>query len=441
MYLQRFCGKPWSSLCIGRIPLISLPSRPFSHGRTDSSAPANGGGLGGGAAAVVGGIAFAGAGLWAVQDSLIDLIDDKLKARHFARLPEKIILLRHAESEGQVNRKIMATKADNKLDLSERGREQARAAGLKLKKLLGPDGRISAVLSPFERTQQTLCGVMETLGEDRVHQVHVDVRVRELEFANLQNASAEQAKKDNEEKLVVGRFFHRPPTGESQADVYDRCSDFWESFCSGYSIRTRFSSSHFQSISDRDRALLIVTHGLTVRLLLMRFFSWSVDTVETVYNPDNCNMWVLTKNHEMRRYDLLQSECDPPRVPAAARAIRIYPKGTTPDQMTADGGECYTVVDYLSVPAPRTSHKREALSKVVKGHVNLDPTRKPGAYEKALEQAVVLDPDKYEVDWWCGFKSTYAVRMRRNLGYGGYGYGSGLPIASGDRHAMEKQAS
>jgi broad specificity phosphatase PhoE len=57
-----------------------------------------------------------------------------------------------------------------------------------------------------------------------------------------------------------------------------------------------------QPREESDDALLIVTHGLTMRLILMRYFNWSVDTFATVYNPSNCNTWVL-KKREVRGDD------------------------------------------------------------------------------------------------------------------------------------------
>ena len=66
----------------------------------------------------------------------------------------------------------------------------------------------------------------------------------------------------------------------------------------GYFIRNRFAAHN--ALGSRawgpnlgSDTVLVVTHGLTMRLLLMRYFSWSVDTFDAVYNPGNCDMWVL----------------------------------------------------------------------------------------------------------------------------------------------------
>ncbi len=43
--------------------------------------------------------------------------------------PNRIILIRHGESEGNINRSIYAERPDYSLELSEKGKEQAREAG------------------------------------------------------------------------------------------------------------------------------------------------------------------------------------------------------------------------------------------------------------------------------------------------------------------------
>jgi broad specificity phosphatase PhoE len=37
---------------------------------------------------------------------------------------------------------------------------------------------------------------------------------------------------------------------------------------------------------------VLVTHGLTLRIFLMRWFHWSVDEFLQVYNPANCDVSV-----------------------------------------------------------------------------------------------------------------------------------------------------
>ena len=126
------------------------------------------------------------------------------------------------------------------------------------KQLLPPQTKITVVLSPFERTQQTLLSVLESLhdhkqaGHHEVVQVHDDPRIREQEFGNLQQKKAvpahgsgdgEEDEPFLDEAQEMGRwgarFYHRREKAESPADVYDRVSDFWSSVLSqDYALRT-----------------------------------------------------------------------------------------------------------------------------------------------------------------------------------------------------------
>lgn len=78
--------------------------------------------------------------------------------------------------------------------------------------------------------------------------------------------------------------------GESGADVYDRAATFWDSLLRGaLSPEDMFLPA--SQMPKPDDALLVVTHGLTMRLLLMRYFAWSAQTFDAVYNPGNCDSW------------------------------------------------------------------------------------------------------------------------------------------------------
>lgn len=76
------------------------------------------------------------------------IADIKRRQRHlkWKRLPKRLILLRHGESEGNVNRSVYTSKGDSHLELTPAGLEQAKAAGARLKALIGED-RVFIVVS------------------------------------------------------------------------------------------------------------------------------------------------------------------------------------------------------------------------------------------------------------------------------------------------------
>jgi broad specificity phosphatase PhoE len=48
--------------------------------------------------------------------------------------------------------------------------------------------------------------------------------------------------------------------------------------------------------TDRERNIVIVSHGFIIRMLVMRYFRLSVEEFNVMKNPDNCEMWILERN-------------------------------------------------------------------------------------------------------------------------------------------------
>jgi len=211
--------------------------------------------------------------------------------------PSRIILVRHGESLGNVDKSIYETLADSRLPLTERGVAQARAAGVRLKSLIG-DETVFAFVSPYVRTAQTMEEMVAAaeLSPSR-YRVRYDPRLREQDFGNLQQV--DEMKDLMATRKEVGRFFFRFPNGESGADVYDRVTSFLSSVYRTMD-KTRAAPPHHRRYDN----ILIVSHGLTMRIICMRFLHWEVEQLEDVWNPDNGQTWVLERHPETARYVL-----------------------------------------------------------------------------------------------------------------------------------------
>ena len=68
--------------------------------------------------------------------------------------PNRIILIRHGESEGNIDKGQYLTIPDYALNLTPKGIDQARQAGKELKAIIDHDG-LYVYLSPYFRTRQT----------------------------------------------------------------------------------------------------------------------------------------------------------------------------------------------------------------------------------------------------------------------------------------------
>jgi len=431
-------------------------------------------------------------------DKAVEAIETRRRHLAWARLPDRIVLLRHGESEGNVNQMAYASRGDSLLELTSKGILQAQEAGGRLLKMLEND-KIFVCVSPFERTQQTLLALYHHRNpvtskslEHNVVGVHVDSRIREQEFGNFQTPGLRAAVRA-EEKLV-GRFYYRRPNAESSADVFDRVSQFWDCLLST-------GNDSLLSGFEEARCCLVVTHGLTIRLLLMKIFHWSVETYETVWNMGNCHHITLRKNAAKRQYDVCLRESFPNRIPIpwATREIWLVMKepkegssdtekrlkelerfqnseqckglartvsselfeeedeelqklgphikpftaqaveisGIWPEidraidglraQRMRERSKPYTVVDYISIPQPRTTNREALKGRLVPGHglhdiFTPETLREKGfrdmtpaelLQQKALEhQNDVEMKDVERVDWWGDSISHQAKTLR-----------------------------
>mmetsp|Transcript_1958 Transcript_1958/g.4569 ORF Transcript_1958/g.4569 Transcript_1958/m.4569 type:complete len:339 (+) Transcript_1958:153-1169(+) len=278
-------------------------------------------------------------------------ICEKLTAYRRSMLPKRIILVRHGESEGNADDTLYRTKADNQIELTEKGSQQACAVGQRIKTLVGPNVTFHTFVSPFQRTLQTCRNILAVLGSQNVH-TYVDPRIREQEFGNLQNDNFEQFRT---EQKNVGRFWYRFPTGESGADVFDRTKQWFEHSVCGINTRPGY---------EPVDTVLVVTHGLTMRLILMQLHGWSVTTFHTVWNAGNCAMYVLKKDENLpglSPYALCPEEGD---MPAASIALSVkFRNGNT---------KSVTLQDYLSIPQPRTRQFEAVRQKLAEQNPDLD---------------------------------------------------------------------
>ena len=87
------------------------------------------------------------------------------------------------------------------------------------------------------------------------------------------------------ERESYGRFFYRFPNGESGADVYDRLTVFEDHLVRDIDAGRFPEGTH----------LVLVTHGLALRIFLARWFHWTVAETESAWNPPNCVPLVMER--------------------------------------------------------------------------------------------------------------------------------------------------
>lgn len=119
--------------------------------------------------------AFAAA-LPLLVSALAQRLDARRKQVELARQPRRIIIIRHCESEGNVNLRVLAATPDSQLRLTDKGRQQARLVGVQLRALVG-DEPCRFFVSPYLRTRETFEGILAAL-RPPVYSMREEPRVR-----------------------------------------------------------------------------------------------------------------------------------------------------------------------------------------------------------------------------------------------------------------------
>ena len=142
--------------------------------------------------------------------------------------PATLWLVRHGESMGNVaDAEAHASGAgrleldvrDPDVELSETGRAQAHALGRHLAGLPDDERPTAALSSPFNRALST--ARLATEGLDL--RVRTDERLRERDFGAFDGMTGagirEQYPDEAKRRDLLGKFYYRPPGGESWTDV------------------------------------------------------------------------------------------------------------------------------------------------------------------------------------------------------------------------------
>jgi 2,3-bisphosphoglycerate-dependent phosphoglycerate mutase len=149
------------------------------------------------------------------------------------RWPERLWIVRHGESAGNVARDaanaaglalIDIVDRDVDVPLSALGEEQSRALGRWFAGLPAGERPNVVLTSPYLRARRT-AELVEEAGGLCAEQSSfvVDERLREKEFGvldRLTRTGIERHHPDQAEfRRILGKFYHRPPGGESWCDV------------------------------------------------------------------------------------------------------------------------------------------------------------------------------------------------------------------------------
>jgi 2,3-bisphosphoglycerate-dependent phosphoglycerate mutase len=162
----------------------------------------------------------------------------------------KLFLVRHGQSLWNLENRFTGW---HDIDITEEGIEEAKKAGIALKK-----ERIDiAFTSALIRAQHTLTIILEETGNTQIP-VIMDKALNERSYGNLEGLNkAETAQKYGDEQVHTWRRSYDvvPPGGESLKDTYNRVVPYFE--------------SKIVPLLKQEKNVLIVAHGNSLRALIM----------------------------------------------------------------------------------------------------------------------------------------------------------------------------
>lgn len=188
------------------------------------------------------------------------------------RWPEKLWIVRHGQSAGNVARDRAQAAGHHRIDidirdmdvpLSELGHRQAKALGDWFAALPTSERPEIILSSPYLRALQTARDICEAGAVAAAHPPITDERLREREFGIFDRLTTagirEKYPELAEHRALLGKFYHRAPGGESWADVILRLRGALDTI----------------SLHHADRRVLIVCHQAVV--LCLRYILEGMD--------------------------------------------------------------------------------------------------------------------------------------------------------------------
>ena len=198
-----------------------------------------------------------------------------------------LILVRHGQSVWNLENRFTG---ETDVPLTELGREEAKAAGRKLKGLPLAHGFTSVL----QRAIDTLTLILQESDHPGLP-VTRDRALNERNYGRLQGLNkAEVARQYGDEQVAIWRrsFSVRPPDGESLADTAARVIPYYR--------------QSIEPLLRQGQDILVVAHGNSLRSLMMMLEDISEDDISHVDLPTGVpRLYTLTAGLKVEKVDYL----------------------------------------------------------------------------------------------------------------------------------------
>ena len=199
----------------------------------------------------------------------------------------KIIVLRHSQSQEDIDKTVYDRMSDLEVPLTPLGCIQATRFVPKLiTHCAGPVVRF--YMSPARRLIQTYERITDVLPSNiRAERIIDELLLKQ----NWGKVTTQNRKSIEKERYKVGVLRYRFPGGESGFDLIERYRVFWNKL---------FLSLEYE---DKQGEVVIITHGFEFRVLLLALCGWTEEYFETLAHPYNLEFKTLI-NDENGKYIL-----------------------------------------------------------------------------------------------------------------------------------------
>ena len=172
----------------------------------------------------------------------------------------KLVIVRHGQSQWNLENRFTGW-VD--VDLSDKGVEEANAAGEKLKGYTF-DAAFSSVL---KRANRTLDIILENIGQFNL-QVEKNQALNERHYGDLQGKNKQEMREEyGDEQVHIWRRSYdvAPPNGESLKDTKDRVLPYYE--------------EKIEPLLKQGKTIIISAHGNSLRALIMHLENLTPDEI------------------------------------------------------------------------------------------------------------------------------------------------------------------
>lgn len=204
----------------------------------------------------------------------------------------RIILVRHGESEGNVDDYAYVAKGDAKIGLTDTGWLQARGTGEFLNNLYEKMGLTASpylFVSSYERAIETLSGINKGLDKQFHGEPHEDPLLTEQNFGAMAHIKHQK----NPIKKLFGKLLFHFAKSAYEGTPFSSTTPFGESPKQMYAAAKQFAGTLERDRAEGKETCTIVAHGATIKALMMVYGHLPMSAWGDLKTPGNGDVIII----------------------------------------------------------------------------------------------------------------------------------------------------